>query len=178
MHTSRILPPDFYDRRTPYVARDLLGKVIVRRMGERHVRGIITEVEAYDGERDRACHAHKGRTPRTEIMYGPSGYWYVYFIYGMHWMMNVVTGPVGFPAAVLIRGVLGVDGPGLVAKRFRVSQALYGSPATVGDKLWIEDGGYDVRHEDVVRTPRIGVDYAGSWAKLPYRFVWTLGGKV
>lgn len=140
---------------------------------------MITEVEAYTGPEDLASHAARGRkTARTAVMFGHAGRWYVYFTYGMHWLVNIVTGKEGHPAAVLIRavrlrspqGVLGVSGPARVAKTFRVDGSFTGIPAQKRYGLWVEDRG--VRVSQIVRTPRVGVNYAGPiWAKKPYRFV-------
>jgi DNA-3-methyladenine glycosylase len=169
---DRTLPPSFYERDTLTVARELLGMTLVVRKGMTLDEAVITETEAYIGPEDLACHAAKGRTPRTEAMFGPAGRWYVYFVYGMHWMLNVVTREEGFPAAVLIRGVDGTSGPGRVAKRFGIDRALYGMSAIPVSGLWIEDRGVRVTEESVARTPRIGVAYAQEWAEKPYRFLW------
>ena len=126
-------------RDTVKVARDLLGHWLVRRLEDGTIlRARITETEAYNGADDRACHAFKGRTARTEVMYGPAGRWYVYLCYGIHEMLNLVTGPDDWPAAVLIRGVEGVSGPGRVTKIFGIGRSLNGaSAADTGPGLWI-----------------------------------------
>lgn len=182
-----VISPLFFDRPVLAVARDLLGKILVRQLppspaaagkgsGERggegrKLFGMITEVEAYDGPKDTACHAHRGRTERNDPMFGPAGHWYVYLVYGIHWMLNVVTGPIGYPAAVLIRGVVKCPGPGKLTRALYIDRALNGKPATMDTGLWIEDHGIIIPGSQIHRTPRIGVDYAGSWAKRPYRFV-------
>lgn len=102
---KKVLSQRFFDLATPIVARGLLGKFLVRRIGKRTISAMITEVEAYDGSHDKASHASRGLTPRTKIMFGPAGHWYVYFTYGMHWLANIVCGKEGYPAAVLIRSV-------------------------------------------------------------------------
>src|ERR1035441_7532840 len=136
---TRRLTRDFFERPTLVVARELLGKVLVRRIGERKVSVRIIETEAYIGEKDLASHARFGKTKRNAVMYGPAGVWYPYFIYGMHWMLNVTTEGVDRPAAVLIRaGVivemeLPVGGPGKLAKAMRVDGSFYGKSATSGD---------------------------------------------
>ena len=117
MSPSTCLPASFYNRSAVVVARELLGCVLVRKLNGQRLSGIITEAEAYEGEEDLASHARVGRTPRTVIMYGPPGRAYVYFTYGMHWMLNVVTGPEGFPAAVLIRALQPVEGLQQIAAR-------------------------------------------------------------
>jgi DNA-3-methyladenine glycosylase len=211
-----------YLQPTLVVARRLLGATLVRTvqgspstsagtvlyppsLGTKIIRGIIFETEAYDGQRDLANHASRGRTPRTEVMFGPAGHAYIYLVYGMHHCLNVVTGPVGYPAAVLIRSVMlyrelgirnyelgaEVSGPGRVCKTFAIDRALNGWDLTRGKKLWIEDTPREVLRNylpmlklrqageiatkttklKIVRSPRIGVDYAGQWAKKKWRFV-------
>lgn len=171
MSSRNILHYDFFHRPVLTVAEELIGKTIVRRNGEHELCGLITEVEAYDGENDKACHAHHGRTGRTEVMYGPAGHWYVYFCYGMHWMLNVITGPIGYPAGVLIRGVEDVDGPARVAKHFGIDAKFNGQKAQPESGLWIEDNGIAFPKHRIKRTPRIGIDYAEEWVEKPYRFV-------
>ncbi|MBI2048728.1 MAG: DNA-3-methyladenine glycosylase [Parcubacteria group bacterium] len=163
---------NFFDRPVLEVTPELLGKFLVRRVNGKTMRHRITEVEAYDGEQDKACHASRGRTPRTEVMYGAAGHWYVYLCYGMHEMLNIVTGPKEYPAAVLIRGVEGVHGPGRVTQLCAIGRTLNAKPATKKSGLWIEDGGMQVPKKEIVQTPRIGVSYAGAWAKAPYRYIW------
>jgi DNA-3-methyladenine glycosylase len=165
-----IIPLDHWHRRaTIRHARSLLGKYLVRSgVGAR----MITEVEAYDGERDLACHARSGRTPRTEVMYGAGGVWYVYLCYGIHEMLNLVVGPPGWPAAVLIRGVEGCPGPGRLTRALEIDRRLNGRPASRAGGLWIEDRGIRVSPRLVRATPRIGVDYAGPiWTGKPWRFI-------
>ena len=101
----RVLNKKFFERDTITVAKELLGKCLVRRIGKKKLRVIITEVEVYDGFRDKASHASRGKTKRNELMFGDAGHWYVYFTYGMHWMLNIVTRKKDYPAAVLIRGI-------------------------------------------------------------------------
>jgi DNA-3-methyladenine glycosylase len=163
-------------RKTVALARWLLGKHLVRRQpdGSEDAR-LIVETEAYDGERDLACHARAGRTRRTEVMYAAGGVWYVYLCYGIHEMLNLVVGPADWPAAVLIRGVVGASGPGRVTQALGIGRALNGLPATdAAGGLWLEERGVIVPRRAVVATPRIGVDYAGpEWAGKPWRFVLT-----
>ncbi|MBI4623731.1 MAG: DNA-3-methyladenine glycosylase [Verrucomicrobia bacterium] len=162
-------------KKTVALARWLIGKHLVRRHAAGRLEArMITEVEAYDGERDLACHARAGRTRRTEVMYAPGGVWYVYLCYGVHEMLNLVVGPRGRPAAVLIRGVEGASGPGRVTKALGIGRALNGAAARRASGLWIEDRGVRVPRRLVQATPRIGVAYAGPiWAKKPWRFVLT-----
>jgi len=159
-------------RKTVALARGLLGKILARRQADGSVtRHRITEVEAYDGECDRACHASKGRTRRTEVMYQPGGVWYVYLCYGTHEMLNLVTGPANYPAAVLIRGVEGITGPGRLTKRLQIDRRYNGQVSARGTGLWLEDDGLKVAPRWVRRGPRVGVDYAGPvWSKKPWRF--------
>lgn len=169
---ARILTKTFFNRDTLVVAEALLGKFLVRQNGKEMSAFQITEVEAYDGPEDKACHAHRGKTARNEIMFGPAGFWYVYFVYGMHEMLNIVTGPKEYPAAVLIRGVEGIDGPGRVTKRLNITRELNKKPAMHTSGLWIEDRGIIVPKKEIKKTPRIGVSYAGPmWANKEYRFV-------
>lgn len=167
-----ILAQAFFDRKTVVVARELLGKHLVRRIGRQSVALRITEVEAYVGPYDLACHAAKGRTARTEPMFGPAGTLYVYLVYGMHWMLNVVTEAEGYPAAILIRGTESHGGPGILTKALEINKGLNGRPANRRSGLWFEDRGEGVSPREVRKTPRIGIDYAGPvWAKKKLRFV-------
>ncbi len=164
-------------RQTVAIARDLLGKLLVRRWPDGTVtRHRITEVEAYHGESDLACHASKGRTRRTEVIYGRGGVWYVYLCYGIHEMLNLVTGPADHPAAVLIRGVEGSIGPGRLTKRLQIDRKLNGTSATPASGLWIEDDGFKLPRRSVQVSARIGVDYAGPvWSLKPWRFHFEVG---
>jgi DNA-3-methyladenine glycosylase len=167
-----ILKKTFFERPTLAVARDLLGKFLVRKIGKKEIACMIIEVEAYDGHRDRASHAHRGETKRNRPMFGPAGVWYVYFVYGMYDMLNIVTGKLGYPAAVLMRGVNEISGPGRLTKKLKITRKFNGTAAKKSMGLWIEDRGVVVRKKDIKRTPRIGVRYAGPlWAKKPYRFI-------
>ena len=131
----------------------------------------ITEVEAYHGESDLACHASKGRTKRTEVMYLSGGRWYVYLCYGVHEMLNLVTGPAGQPSAVLIRAVESISGPGRLTKRLGITRDLNQQPATPQSGLHLEDHGFVVPRNQIKCGPRIGVDFAGpEWAAKPWRF--------
>ena len=165
-----VLEKAFYKRPTVTIARELIGKFLVRRIAGREVAGMITETEAYDGPEDRASHACRGKTPRNAVMFGPAGHWYVYFVYGMHWMLNVVTGDEGYPAAVLIRGMAGWKGPGKLTKALMIDGNLNGKASVRKSDLWIEDRGMKIPRTKIKTGPRIGVDYAGIWAKKPYRF--------
>lgn len=169
--SATVLGADFYQRPALQVARDLLGKVLVRRTEDGRLHAaVIHETEAYVGPHDLACHAAKGHTPRTSVMFGPAGVWYVYFCYGIHWMLNVVTNDEGYPAAVLLRGAGRWVGPARLTKGLAIDKQLNGQPAAKSSGLWIEDRGIRLPRSVVLRTPRIGVAYAGAWAAKPYRF--------
>ena len=158
-------------KKTVALARWLLGKHLIRRRGGKFTAWMITEVEAYHGESDLACHARVGRTARTAVMYEPGGVWYVYLVYGVHEMLNLVVGPRDWPAALLIRGVESVAGPGRVTKTLRIDRRLNAKLATRASGLWLEDHGVRVPSRLIAATPRVGVDYAGPiWAKKPWRF--------
>jgi DNA-3-methyladenine glycosylase len=169
---AKPLPPEFFARAADRVARELLGAcLVVRGPDGRHARHLVFETEAYLGAHDLACHGRTGPTKRNATMFGPAGRWYVYLCYGMHWMLNVVTGSAGVPAAVLIRGAGGHVGPGRVTKGLGIDHSFDGQPAGRRTGLWFEPGGSAVPRRLIERTPRIGVDYAGEWAEKPLRFV-------
>ena len=169
---NKSLPSSFFDRPTVKVVRDLLGCYLVRRRGGKTERHMITETEAYDGFKDMASHAFRGRTRRTEIMFGAHGYFYVYFTYGIHWMLNIVTGPKDYPAAVLIRGVAGIAGPARLTKALGITGALNGKRVGKSSGLWIEPRKIPVPKSAIEQTARIGIDYAGPmWTKKKWRFV-------
>ncbi|MEK6764109.1 MAG: DNA-3-methyladenine glycosylase [Nitrospirota bacterium] len=170
----RILPRAYFNRPTLTVARSLVGKYLVRCIDGKEIAGKIIEVEAYVGSQDKACHASKGRTQRTEVMFGPAGVAYVYLIYGMYHCLNVVTEGEEFPSAVLIRaielnGEL-IDGPGRLCRALQIDRRLNRVDLTIGESLWFEDRGEVVGRGTVGAYPRIGVDYAGMWAKKLWRF--------
>lgn len=173
------------------LARELLGKHLYTDLGGRITGGIITETEAYEGVTDRASHAWNGRrTPRTEVMFAGGGVAYIYLCYGIHSLFNIVTNREGVPHAVLIRGIrptegIGImlgragknrltkdfgSGPGKVSRILGIHYSMSGVPLT-GDRIWLEDRGLRFPPQDIVNTTRIGVDYAGPDALLPYRFL-------
>ncbi|HCC22040.1 3-methyladenine DNA glycosylase [Candidatus Uhrbacteria bacterium RIFOXYC2_FULL_47_19] len=171
---TQLLSNNFFNRPTLDVARELLGaRLAVRDTTGRIGRHTITEVEAYDGPEDLASHASRGRTERNTPMFGPPGYWYVYLCYGMHWMLNIVTGPIDYPAAVLIRGLEDISGPARLTKRLDIDRRFDSLVANRRTGLWIETG-RTMSNAEVKRLPRIGVDYAGDWADRPYRFIVSL----
>ena len=153
----RRLDRTFFRRSAPELAPRLLGKLLCRRIGRRVVRLRITETEAYHGEDDTACHASRGRTPRTDVMYAEGGHAYVYLCYGMHEMFNIVTGHEGFPEAVLVRGVEGHAGPGRLTRALRITRGLNREDLTRSRRLWLEDDGFRCGH---AASPRIGIGYA------------------
>jgi DNA-3-methyladenine glycosylase len=168
---ARPLSFDFFNRPAERVARDLLGcRLAVRGPDGTTTRHVVVETEAYLGAHDLACHGSKGITARTAVMFGPAGVWYVYLCYGMHWMLNVVTGAEGVPAAVLIRGVVGQAGPGRLTRALGIGREFNGRRAARSAGLWFEPG-MPVSGRLIERTPRIGVAYAGDWAAKPLRFV-------
>ena len=172
---ATVAPEIFQQKKAVAIARALIGKHLVRRFRDGRIEArMITETEAYVGERDLACHARAGRTARTEVMYRAGGIWYVYLCYGIHEMLNLVVGPADWPAAVLIRGVEGASGPGRVTKLFGIGRKLNGrSAGDVTGELWIEDRGARVPRGKIIATPRIGIDYAGPvWTAKKWRFVW------
>ena len=181
-----ILARDFYDRPTLEVARDLIGTRLVRVLNGIKLAGLITETEAYISERDLACHAKAGRTPRTAVMYGEPGHAYVYFTYGNHWMLNVVTEREGFPAAVLIRAIQPVEGtevmsarrngrdtfgPGKLCQALGISKSENGVDLTkTTSGLWIE-AGINVPNSRVTKGPRVGLNNTPEpWKSKPWRF--------
>ncbi len=220
----KILSEKFFNRPAPEIAKDLLGKFLVRRFprkspaqncvgdksAPRETAMMITEVEAYDGPFDKASHASKGRTERNKIMFGPPGYFYVYFTYGMHWMLNVVIGPKDYPSAVLIRAgvilnisqprntqrlfapkrMLGllplkppvlftianyskqklISGPAKLTKFLKIGKNFNGLKAVPKNNLWFEDRKIEIKPFQITAGKRIGVDYAGKWAKKKYNF--------
>jgi len=158
----------FYERDALIVAADILENKLCWKDESGMVQNkVITDVEIYRGEEDKACHACKGKTKRTNVMYMSGGLVYVYLIYGMYWMLNTVTGREGEPQAILIRGVEGVDGPGKVGKLLKLDKSFYGEDLVKGERIWIEDA---VRKGDYEELPRVGVDYAGEWAERLWRF--------
>jgi len=183
----KTLPRDFYNRPTLNVARELIGARLVRIDRGRKLIGLITEAEAYISEKDLACHCKAGRTPRTQVMYGEAGHAYVYFTYGNHWMLNVVTEKVDFPAAVLIRAIQPIEGVELMSKRRngrdtfgpgKLCQAMGITKRENGvdltetaSGLWIE-AGVQVPNSLVTKGPRVGLNKTPEpWLSKPWRFL-------
>ncbi len=187
----KILTEKFFNRPALTVAHGLLGKYLVRKIPPlqnaskgkrgREIAFCITEVEAYDGAHDLASHARYGLTPRTSIMFGPPGRFYVYFTYGMHWLMNVVVRSEGYPAAVLLRAGVArdpktgkkifVNGPARLTKFLKIDKRQDGAVAARKSGIWIEDRGAKIKKKDIVAGKRIGVAYAGPvWANKRWNF--------
>ena len=177
---------DFFECDTRDVAKDLLGKILYRKAGQSLYRAIITETEAYHGESDLACHCSKGKTQRTSVMYDAPGHIYVYLIYGMYYMLNFVTMPKDFPAAVLIRGITNLqvsengqafknmpvktDGPGKLTKHLKVDNQFNRLKLHPDTGLWLADENIKIPENKIISTKRVGVDYAKEWADKPWRF--------
>lgn len=149
------LPYEFYHRPCLEVARDLVGKVLVHN-GQR-LR--ISETEAYCGESDTACHAHKGRTKRTEVLYADAGTIYIYLCYGVHWLLNIITGDVDDPQGVLIRACVDAAGPGKLTKALGITGELNRKSAVDSNELWIEDDGFCC---EIALDKRVGIGYASQ----------------
>lgn len=182
---NRKLTRYFFGRPTLSVAKELLGKFLVRKIGKKMTTAIITETEAYCGPNDLASHASHGKTKRTEIMFGPPGYAYVYLIYGMYHCFNVVTEKKGYPAAVLIRSVTlslttsqvvklttcdVVRGPGKLCRHLKIDKTLNNEDLTKSNKIWLEDHGIQIKPSQIHSGKRIGIDYAGKYKHKFWRF--------
>ena len=162
------LPPKFYKQPAVRLAPLLLGKMLCRKIGENVVRLAITETEAYAGESDTACHARRGKTPRTAVMYEAGGVAYVYLCYGIHHLLNVVAAEAGQPEAVLIRGLEGISGPGRLAKALQIDMAFNREDLINSDRLWLEDG----PQMPYITAPRVGIDYADEEDRMQlWRFI-------
>lgn len=181
-----ILNQEFYNRPTLLVARELLGKRLVRIVSGIRLSGLITETEAYIGQQDLGCHARVGRTPRTSVMFGPPGHAYVYFTYGMHWMLNAVCEPEGFPAAVLLRSILPKEGEEMISSNrqgrdtkgpAKLTQALAIGREFNGcdlcsmtHGLWIENN-ESISDKFVTISPRVGLyTVPEPWKSIPWNY--------
>lgn len=165
-----ILPPEYFTRPATELAKDLIGKLISINRGGEIFRYRITETECYFGEDDTACHASRGRTPRTETLYHRGGICYVYLCYGIHRLLNFVTGGEGHPEAVLIRGVEGARGPGRASKLLGITLADNAKPLGESFGIWVEDDGREA--PPITATTRVGIDYAAERDRLrPWRYI-------
>ena len=174
--TNKVLSKSFFVKPTLKVANDLLGKYLIRKIGKKEIACKIIEVEAYDGPKDKASHASNGKTTRNKIMFEEGGCFYIYLVYGMHYMLNVVTGEKNYPEAVLIRGIECngkiISGPAKLTKFLKIDKKSNSKKAEKKTNLWFEDRGEKLNKKHIIRTPRIGVDYAGPiWSKKLYRFL-------
>ena len=165
-----ILPKSFYQIPAHELAPKLLGKYLVRELDDGTIlRYKITDTEAYYGEKDTACHAKVGKTNRTRIMYEAGGVVYVYLIYGMHNILNIISGPIDHPEGVMIRGIEGIDGPGRTTKALDIDKSLYGHDLTKKERLWIEDNEEKIEY---TTAPRVNIDYATEpWLSIKWRFI-------
>jgi DNA-3-methyladenine glycosylase len=163
------LTEEFYSQSAIELAPILLGKFLCRKIGDDIFKYRITETECYIGEDDTACHAHKGKTERTKIMYEQGGKAYIYLCYGIHNLLNIVTGQRDFPEAVLIRGIEGFNGPGKLTKALKIDRSLNGKNLITSQKLWIEDDNFIPNYKT---TKRVGIDYATEEYKNKFwRFI-------
>lgn len=162
------LPKDFYTQDALEVAPQMLGKILVRTFSDgTQIRLPISEVEIYRGGEDLACHASRGITERNRIMFGEGGYIYMYLVYGMHWMFNIVTGLAGHPEALLVRGIGEIFGPGKVTKHLGMDRSFYGEPIFYSTRIYIENAPTVAQYQT---GPRIGINYAGEpWLSIPWR---------
>ena len=193
---QKVLPRKFYAENTLKVAQDIVGCFLVRKYRGKISRATIMETEAYVGEDDLACHAYRGRTPRTVVMYGEPGHAYIYMIYGMYYCLNIVTEPRDFPAAVLIRGVElnpsptlplkkgessilpfckrgtkgDLNGPGKLCKFLKIDKRLNKLDITKGEKLWIEKRDPKIKLPKIKKSKRLGIDYAKHCREYLWRF--------
>jgi DNA-3-methyladenine glycosylase len=166
------LPRSFYERDALVVAPEILGKLLVRRTEKGLNTYMISDVEAYRGTEDQASHARFGKTPRNSVMFESGGILYMYFIYGMYWMVNIVTGEAGQPQAILIRGVKEIEGPGRVARLLCVDRSFNRENLAESERIWIEDRQFN---PEIIQKPRYGIDYAGEpWKSMPWRYIMVL----
>lgn len=165
------LEKDFYTNSSIKLAPKLLGKFLCRKIDGHIIRLRITETEVYYGEDDTACHAHKGKTNRTKVMYEAGGITYIYLCYGVHYLLNIVTGCKDFPEAVLIRGIEGFNGPGKLTKYLQITNKLNGVDLVISDDIWIETDSFTAEY---ATAPRIGINYATEkYKNIEWRFIAT-----
>ena len=184
------LSESFFGRNTVLVARELVGKQLVRQEGNKRLSGVIIETEAYRGQEDLACHARVGKTPRTEIMFGPPGRTYIYFVYGMHWLLNFVTEDDGFPGAVLIRAIIPkegleiisrrrngqpkkqwTNGPAKICQAMNIDNQLNGINICARNAQVYVENGVEIESELIQASPRVGLNSVPEpWRSIPWRF--------
>ena len=169
--TQQRVPAHFFLEDALIIAPKMLGMKLVRKLNDGStIRLNITEIEVYRGEDDLACHASKGKTDRTQIMFEEGGKVYVYLIYGMYWLLNFTAGEEGIPQAILIRGTEEVSGPGRIGRFLQLDKSFYGEDLGTSNRLWLEYG-ETIEEESMEHLPRVGVDYAGSyWAGILWRW--------
>lgn len=166
---QRLTKTYFENNSTLFLARNLIGKTLVRVFDDETVRLKILETEAYIGEEDLACHARNGKTERNKVMYESGGLVYVYLIYGMYWMLNIVSAQQNQPEAILIRGIENCSGPGRVGRLLKLDKSFYAENLETSARIWIEDSNME---GNIIATPRVGIDYAGEeWKNKPWRFI-------
>ncbi len=174
------LKRNFYTQDTLILARQLLGKYIVRKIGRKKLIGKIIETEAYIGPKDRASHAFAGKiTTRNRAEWLVGGHIYIYLVYGMYWQLNISTSKAGKPECILVRALALEDGnlklangPGKLCLYLKLDKSFYGEDLTKSKRLWLEDRGEKVKKSDIITSARIGIDYAGSyWASRKWRFM-------
>src|SRR3989344_155430 len=169
---KKVLGKTFFEKTTLEVAQNLLGKYLIKKSGDKEVALVVNEIEVYDGVKDLASHASRGRTKRTEAMFGEAGRFYIYLVYGIYNMLNIVTDKKGYPAAILIRGAGELKGPGKLTKYLKIDKSLNNKKAVKNSGLWFEDRGVKIKKNQIKRAPRIGVSYAGPvWSRKLYRFM-------
>lgn len=163
----------FYVRPTLKVAKELLGKYIVRKIGKKEIVSKIIETEAYIGPKDRASHAFGGKiTKRNWPLYLEGGHIYIYLVYGIHWQLNVVSEKAGKPECILIRALEGIDGPGKVCRFLKLDKSFNGEDLTKSKRIWLEDRGKRIKPSQIISKKRIGIDYAGPyWSRRKWRFL-------
>ncbi|PIR44179.1 3-methyladenine DNA glycosylase [Candidatus Wolfebacteria bacterium CG10_big_fil_rev_8_21_14_0_10_31_9] len=185
---KKILPEKFFQQPTLKIAHNLLGKFLVRKYRGKRIYLLITEVEAYDGFNDKASHASRGKTLRNSPMFETGGIFYIYFTYGMHYMLNIVTDSKDYPSAILIRAGIAtsmnnlsiqqfnnksihINGPAKLTKFLKINKKINGLRAIRKNNLWFEDHGIKIKKSQIITKPRTGVDYAGPiWSKKLYKF--------
>lgn len=181
---KRRIGQKFYLKPTLQVAQELLGKHIVRKFGKKTLVGKIVETEAYIGKKDKASHAYLGkRTARNEVEYLEGGRIYIYLCYGMHWQLNFTTAKEGSPECVLIRALEPIlenknlkeirnlaNGPGKLCRWLKLDKSFYGEDLAKSERIWLQDPGDKIKKDRIKSSKRIGIDYAGFWAKKPWRF--------